>query len=169
MQYWQGNDKSQSQSKRKDDNFQTLSFIISCSINLSVSYVDFAGLLPALIFHKTVSIFCILFFRVWFVWQSSLLWFWKYLEDKLYGYSFEPLCHKPCCHRYPSGISQSSVLSTNIQSVCFQKSLLYRPNQWKVVHKALYWVEFIDENCLEHQFKLNQCSYLHEPYTYKQM
>ena len=44
---------------------KTLSFVISRSINLLVSYVGFFGLLPTLIFHKTVSIFCIWFARVW--------------------------------------------------------------------------------------------------------
>ena len=123
-------------------------FVISHSINLLVSYVAFVGLLPAFIFHKTVSIFCILFVRVWvcLVIVSTLVLdiFWR--QFSLFFCSFVPLCHKPCCPRYPCGISQSSVLSTNIQSVCFKKFLLFRQIQWKVVRKALCWVEFIEEN-----------------------
>ena len=119
---------------------QSLYKFISC-------YVGFVGLLLDLIFHKTNK--HILYFvfpcLVCFVIVSTLVFdiFWR--QFLRIFYSFEPLCYKPCCLRYSSGLSQSSVLSTNIQSACFQKSLLYRQNQWKMVRKALCWVEFIEK------------------------
>ena len=87
--------------------------------------------------------------------------FWRQFLQ--FFYSFESLCHKPCCQPYPFGISQSSVKSTNIPLACFQKYLPYRRSQWKMVRKALCWVEFMEEICcVKNIFKLNQCSHLHE-------
>ena len=87
--------------------------------------VGFVGLLPA----KQYFVFCLSVFglsaKIVFTLVLDILWR-QYLR---FFYRFEPLGHKPCWHRYPSGISQSSVLSINIQSVCFQKSLLYRQSQ----------------------------------------
>ena len=81
--------------------------------------VGFAGLLPA----KQCFVFCLSVFglsaKIVFTLVLDILW----RQFLRFFYRFEPLGHKPCWHRYPSGISQSSVLSINIQSVF--KNLYY--------------------------------------------
>ena len=141
MQYWRGNDRSRSQSKKKDDNFDlpNLKSGKLCPLSLVALYIYQYLMLvlldccQPLYFTKQQAYF------VFGLSGNRLCFGSGHILKAIFTifYSFEPLCHKPCCHRYPSGISQSSVLSTNIRPVCFQKSLLYQQSQWKVFYKPL--------------------------------